>query len=262
MLLATASIFFLLPLVYIFFNSFKPTEEIFAVPQSFLPDIWTLEHYREIFGGRVGQYFQNTAVITVSSVLIVVTLGSLAGYGFAKLEFRGANLVLFAIVGTLTVPLAILLVPMFLMENQLGLLNTPIGLILPNIAVALPFAILIMRAAFIAIPDEIEEAATMDGAGVFTQWWQIMLPMARNGLFLVIIITSYTVWGEFILAKALTTSPEAMPLSVGLTLMKSEVWDYGLLAAVIVLATLPPIIVFAIFQRHIVAGLSQGAVKG
>lgn len=260
--LAIAAIFFLLPLVYIFLNSLKPTEEIFAVPQSLFPEIWTLQHYSEIFGGRVGQYFQNTAVITVSSVLIVVTLGSLAGYGFAKLEFRGADLVLFAIVGTLTVPLAILLVPMFLMENQLGLLNTPIGLILPNVAVALPFAILIMRAAFIAIPDEIEEAATMDGAGVLTQWWRIMLPMARNGLILVLIIASYTVWGEFILAKALTTSPEAMPLSVGLTLMKGEVWDYGLLAAVIVVATLPPIILFAIFQRHIVAGLAQGAVKG
>lgn len=260
--LALLAVLFLAPLIYILLNSFKPTEEIFAVPQSILPVDWTLQHYVEVAGSRVGQYFRNTAVITLCSVALVVLLSSLAGYGFAKLPFRGTNVVLLAIVGTLTVPLVILLVPMFLMENEVGLLNTNVGLILPNVAVALPFAILIMRATFIAIPDEIEEAATMDGAGVFVRWWRIMLPMARNGVVLVTIITSYNVWGEYTLAKTLAMNPSAMPLSVGLTLLKGEVWDYGLLAAVIVLATLPPIIIFIVFQRHIVAGIAQGAVKG
>lgn len=261
--LALLAVLFLAPLIYILLNSFKPTQEIFAVPQSILPVDWTLQHYIEaIGGGRVAEYFRNTVIITLSTVVMVVILSSLAGYGFAKLPFRGTNIVLLAIVGTLTVPLVILLVPMFLMENEVGLLNTNLGLILPNVAVALPFAILIMRATFIAIPDEIEEAATMDGAGVFSRWLRIMLPMARNGVVLVTIITSYNVWGEYTLAKTLAMNPDAMPLSVGLTLLKGEVWDYGLLAAVIVLATLPPIIIFIVFQRHIVAGIAQGAVKG
>lgn len=260
--LVVLALFFLAPLIYILLSSFKPAVEIFAVPQSILPVNWTLDAYREIGGGRVGQYFLNTTVITLSSVTLVVILSSLAGYGFAKLPFRGSNLVLLAIVGTLTIPLAILLVPIFLMANQVGLLSTNLGLILPNVAVTLPFAILIMRVNFLSIPREIEEAGIMDGAGTFRRWRLIMLPMARNGIVLVTIITSYNVWGEYILAKTLAMNPDSMPLSVGLTLLKGEVWDFGLLAAVIVLATLPPIIIFIFFQRKIVDGIAQGAVKG
>lgn len=260
--LVVLAVFFLAPLIYIFLNSFKPTEEIFAVPQSILPINWTLDAYREIGGSRVGKYFRNTTVITLFSVALVVILSSLAGYGFARLPFRGSTLMLLAIVGTLTIPLAILLVPIFLMANAVGLLSTNLGLILPNVAVTLPFAILIMRASFLAIPREIEEAGIMDGAGAFNRWRLIMLPIARNGVVLVTVITSYNVWGEYILAKTLAMNPESMPLSVGLTLMKGEVWDFGLLAAVIVLATLPPIIIFIFFQRKIVDGIAQGAVKG
>ncbi|WP_198418236.1 carbohydrate ABC transporter permease [Cryobacterium sp. TMS1-20-1] len=261
-MLLLLSIIFLAPLAYILLNSFKSADEIFQVPQRILPQQWTIENYVAVAESRFIDYFSNTFIITICAVALVVVLSSLAGYGFAKLPFRGANIVLLAIVGTLTVPLVILLVPMFLMENDFGLLNTNLGLILPNVAVALPFAILIMRATFISIPNEIEESATMDGAGAFGRWWRIMLPMARNGVVLVTIITSYNVWGEYTLAKTLAIDPPAMPLSVGLTLLKGEVWQYGVLAAVIVLATLPPIIIFVIFQRHIVAGIAQGAVKG
>ncbi len=260
--LVCLSILFLAPLVYILLNSFKPAGEIFAVPQSILPKTWTLDNYVDALGGGFLTYFRNSVVITVGGVFLTVILSSLAGYGFAKLPFKGTNLLLLAIVATLTVPLVIFLVPMFLMENAVGLLDTNLGLLLPNVAVELPFAILIMRASFSAIPQEIEESATMDGAGVFRRWWTIMLPMARNGIVLVVIMASYAIWGEYTMAKALTMDPPAMPLSVGLTLLKGEVWQYGILAAVIVLAMLPPIIIFMIFQKHIVAGVAQGAVKG
>lgn len=253
---------FLAPLAYILINSFKPANEIFQVPQSILPKQWTLENYTAVLEKGFTDYFSNSVVITVCGVLLVAVLSSLAGYGFAKLPFWGMNAVLLAIVGTLTVPLVIFLVPMFLMENATGLLNTNLGLILPNVAVSLPFAILIMRASFISIPKEIEESATMDGAGVFRRWLTIMLPMAKNGVVLVIIMTTYAIWGEYTLAKTLAIDPPAMPLSVGLTLLKSEVWQFGILAAVIVLAMLPPIAIFVIFQKHIVAGVTQGAVKG
>jgi ABC-type glycerol-3-phosphate transport system permease component len=261
-LLLLFAIFFLSPLAYILLNSFKPAGEIFQVPQHILPRHWTLENYASLLGSGVGRFFLNSVVITVVGVILVALLSSLAGYGFAKLPFPGASLVLMCIVGMLTIPLVIFLVPMFLMENALGLLDTKLGLLLPNVAVALPFAILIMRAAFMGIPKEVEESAIMDGAGALKCWWQIMLPMARNGVLLVIIMTAYGIWGEYTMAKALTTNPSAMPLSVGLTLQKGEVWQYGTLAAVIVIAMLPPLIIFVIFQKHIVAGVAQGAVKG
>lgn len=256
------SLAFLAPLIYILTNSFKPPAEIWKVPQNFLPLNWTLDNYIGAMGGRFGNYFANSVIITIGGVLLVTITASLAGYGFARLPFRGRGILLTLIITTLTTPLVILLIPMFLLENSTGLLNTNLGLILPNVAVALPFAILVMRAAFMGIPKEIEESATMDGAGVFRQWWQIMLPMARNGLVLVVIMATYGIWGEFILAKTLATNPPAMPLTVGLTLLKSEVWQFGLMAAVVVLAMLPPILMFIIFQKYVVAGVTQGALKG
>lgn len=260
--LLAISILFLAPLVYIVLNSFKPASEVFLTPPTIFPQRWTLENYQEVAEGHFGAYFTNSVVITVGGVGLVIVLSMLAGYGFSKVKFRGSGLLLSAIIATLTVPLVILLVPMFLMENATGLLNTKLGLILPNVAVCLPFALLIMKASFDEIPDEIEESAEIDGASRLRRWWSIMVPLTKNGLILVTVITTYNIWGEYTLAKTLAIDPPAMPLSVGLTLLKSEVWEYGVLAAVITLAVLPPIIIFAIFQRHIVQGVAQGAVKG
>lgn len=256
------AVLFLAPLAYIVINSFKPAGEIFQVPQSVLPRVWTLDNYTAVFTSKFKDFFLTTLFITVCGVIIVAVLSALAGYGFAKFAFPGVNILLFAVIATLTIPLVIFLVPMFLMENATGILNTKLGLLLPNVAVTLPFAILIMRSQFIAIPAEVEESALIDGAGTFRRWWSVMLPMARNGVVLVVIMTAYEIWGEYTLAKALTIEPSAMPLSVGLTLLKGEVWQYGVLAAVIVIAVLPPVLIFLIFQRHIVAGVAQGSVKG
>ncbi|KYZ76543.1 hypothetical protein AXX12_08925 [Anaerosporomusa subterranea] len=256
-------IIFITPFVYVFFNSFKPTPEIFWVPQKFLPQQWILDNYTQIGEkGHFADYFLNSIIITLTSVSLVLVLSSMAGYAFAKLPFKGRQLLLSAMLMTITIPLAVCLIPMFLMENAAGLLNTNLGLILPNIAVVLPFAIFIMRASFVSIPKEIEEAAEIDGCGVFRTWWNIMLPMAKNGLITVLIMSFNSIWGEYTLARTLATDQEAMPLSVGLTLMKGEVWDFGTLAAVIILTMLPPITIFIIFQKRLVEGITQGAVKG
>lgn len=261
-LLITA-LFCLAPVAYILLNSFKKPEDIFKTPPSILPIRWTPENYESVMSsGGFTNYFINTTVITLVGVALVVLFSSLAGYGFAKLPFRGAGALFAGIIATLTLPLAVLLVPMFIMEHQFGLLNTKLGLILPNVAVTLPFAILIMRKHFADIPREVEEAAEIDGAGRFRRWSSVMAPLTQNGMILVTVITSYSIWGEYTLAKTLATVPRAMPLSVGLTLLKSEVWEYGVLAAVITLAILPPIAIFLLFQRRIVEGVAQGAVKG
>lgn len=261
--LVVTALLCLAPVIYIFLNSFKKPEDIFKTPPTIVPSRWTTENYESVMtSGGFTNYFFNTAVITIVGVGLVVLLSSLAGYGFAKLPFRGAGALFTSIIATLTLPLAVLLVPMFIMEHQVGLLNTKLGLILPNVAVTLPFAILIMRKHFADVPREVDEAAEIDGAGRFRRWWSVMVPLTQNGMILVTVITSYSIWGEYTLAKTLATVPRAMPLSVGLTLLKSEVWEYGVLAAVITLAILPPILIFLIFQRRIVEGVAQGAVKG
>ena len=261
--LGSVSLVFLTPFVYVLLNSFKTTEEIYWVPQSFLPKQWILDNYLQIGEkGHFADYFINSVIITSSAVFLVLIISSLAGYAFARLPFKGRQFLLGFILMTIAIPLVVFLIPMFLMENATGLLNTNLGLILPNVAVVLPFAIFIMRSSFVGIPKEIEEAAEMDGCGVFMTWWRIMLPMAKNGLITVLIMSFNAIWGEYAIAKTLAMDQASMPLSVGLTLMKGEVWDFGTLAAVIVLSMLPPIIIFIIFQKRLVEGITQGAVKG
>lgn len=261
--LGSVSVAFLTPFVYVLLNSFKTTEEIYWVPQSFLPQKWILDNYTQIGEkGHFADYFINSVIITLTAVLLVLVISSLAGYAFARLPFKGRQVLLGFILMTIAIPLVVFLIPMFLMENATGLLNTNLGLILPNVAVVLPFAIFIMRSSFVSIPKEIEEAAEIDGCGVFITWWRIMLPMAKNGIITVLIMAFNAIWGEYAIAKTLATDQASMPLSVGLTLMKGEVWDFGTLAAVIVLSMLPPIIIFIIFQKHLVEGITQGAVKG
>lgn len=261
--LAVVSLIFITPFVYVLLNSFKTTEEIYWVPQSFFPKQWILDNYAQIADkGHFADYFINSVIITVTAVLLVLFISSLAGYAFARLPFKGRQWLLGFILLTITIPLVVFLIPMFLMENATGLLNTNLGLILPNVAVVLPFAIFIMRSSFVSIPKEIEEAAEIDGCGIFMTWWKVMLPMARNGMITVLIMAFNAIWGEYAIAKTLATDQAAMPLSVGLTLMKGEVWDFGTLAAVIVLSMLPPIIIFIIFQKRLVEGITQGAVKG
>lgn len=257
------SLVFVTPFFYIFFNSFKTPQEIYWVPQSFLPKQFIGTNYTGVWErGNFISYFLNSVFITITGVILVLVLSSIAGYAFARLPFKGRGVTLGLILMTLTIPLAVFLIPMYLMENATGLLNTSLGLILPDVAVTLPFAIFVMRATFIGIPKEIEESAEIDGCGVFHTWWRIMLPMAKNGLITVLIMAFNDIWGEYTIAKTLATDQASMPLSVGLTLVKGEVWEFGLLAAVIVLSMLPPIIVFIIFQKRLVEGITQGAVKG
>lgn len=262
LMLVVIAIFFITPFVYTLLNSFKTEQETLQVPQTFFPKHFILDNYAKIFTGNFVNYFLNSAIITFWGVLLVVVLSSLAGYAFARLPFKGRDILLVSLLMTITLPLAIFLIPMYMMENNWGILNTTLGLILPNVAVVLPFAIFIMRATFVGIPKEIEESAEVDGCGVFQTWWTIMLPIAKNGLVIIIIHAFYNIWGEYTLAKTLATDQSSMPLTVGLTLFKGEVWAFGTLASVIVLSMLPPILIFMIFQKQLVEGITQGSIKG
>ena len=258
------SIMLIIPVIYTFVTSFKLEEEILSPNPSFLPKKLQLKNYSYIFerSSTYLRYYYNSAVITVSGVVITAVLSTLGGYAFAKLPFRGRELVMGFILFIITFPLAVLLIPIYIMEYNTGLLNTNLGLILPNVTTVLPFSLFILRGIFRGIPRELEESAEIDGASVLGTWWRIMVPIALNGIAIVIIFSFYNIWGEFILAKTLATEHDAMPISVGLTLLRGEAWNYGILGAVIFLALIPPVAVFVVFQKHLVAGIIRGAVKG
>lgn len=261
--LLVIAVLFVIPIVYCFCTSLKTSSEILT-QGTFLPHSITWENYEYVFarGSQYLTYYWNTIVITFWGVLITVLFASLGGYAFAKLPFPGSNAVMVFILFVVTFPLAALMIPVYIMEFKLNLLNTHIGLILPNVMNVLPFAVFLMRGVFKDIPDELIDSAEIDGCSVPRTWWSVMLPIAKNGLIIVLINAFYVIWGEFTMASALATQQNAMPISVALTLLKGEDWRYGVLGAVITLSIIPPITVFSIFEKEMVAGLAQGAVKG
>ena len=262
-LLTLVAVVFVVPILYCIFTSVKTSTEILQ-EITFLQRNITWENYEYVFarGSKYLNYYWNTIAITVSGVLITVLFSSMAGYAFAKLPFRGSNSIMGFIMFIVTFPLAALLIPIYMMEFKTGLLNTHLGLILPNVMNVLPFSVFIMRGIFVDIPDELGESAEIDGCGVFRTWWDIMMPMARNGLIIVIVYAFYNIWGEYTMGKTLATQDASMPISVALTLLKGEDWNYGVLGAVITMAIIPPIAVFTAFQKEMVEGMVQGAVKG
>ena len=262
-ILILIAVVFVIPILYCVFTSVKTTPEILQ-EVTFFPHKLTAENFEYVFarGGKYLTYYWNSIVVTLISVACTTVLATMGGYAFARLPFRGSNTLMTLILFVLTFPLAAMLIPIYMMEYKLGILNTHIGLILPNIMVILPFSVFIMRSTFLGLPTELEESAEIDGCGVFRTWLNIMLPLAKNGLIIVIVSGFYNVWGEYTLAKTLATKEAAMPISVALTLLKGEDWNYGVLGAAITLSIIPPIAVFAAFQKQLVSGMVTGAIKG
>lgn len=262
-ILLIIAMIFLTPIFYSIVTSFKTENEIFSKVFTIFPRNATSRNYEYIFerGTQYLTYYKNSIIITLGGVILTTILSSIGGYAFARLPFKGRGTIIIFMLFIITFPLAVLLVPIYIMEYNLNILNTNLGLILPNVAALLPFTTFIMRGIFRSIPKELEDSAEIDGCSVFMTWLRIMLPLARNGIIITIIYSFYMIWGEYTLAVTLATEASAMPLSVALTLLRGEGWNYGVLGAVIVLASIPPIIIFLAFQKYLVTGLTSGAIK-
>lgn len=261
--LLVISLIFILPIVFCIFTSFKESTEIIR-DITFFPRKWSGVNYGYIFarGAKYLQYYLNTIIITVCSVAITLVLSALSGYAFARLPFRGNRLILSLILFLLAFPLCAILIPIYMMEFEIGLLNTYLGIILPNLLCILPFSIFIMRGTFIDMSNELEDSAEIDGCNAPQAFLHIMLPLAQNALIIVLVSGFYNVWGEYTIAKTLASKDSIMPISVALTLLKSEDWNYGVLAAAITMSIIPPITIFAIFQDKLVEGMTAGSIKG
>lgn len=263
LVLTLIAVVFIVPILYCVFTSLKTTPEILR-EVTFFPRQVTKENYAYVFarGAKYINYYWNSIVVTLVTVASTTILAAMSGYAFARLPFRGSSGLMTTIMFVMTFPLAALLIPIYIMEYRMGILNSHLGLILPNIMAILPFSMFIMRSAFLSLPAELEESAEIDGCSVFQTWLHIMLPLSKNGLVIVIVSGFYNVWGEYTLAKTLATKEMAMPITVALTLLKGEDWNYGVLGAAITLSIIPPIVVFVAFQKELVSGLVTGAVKG
>ena len=266
-LLAAFALIYLAPMLWIAVTSVKPESEIYAGHGfHFLPRGPTFEHYAHVYGqlGDFPVYCFNTLKITLATVAAVLLVSSLCGYALAHLPFEGKRLVLGLLLFIMAVPWMMMLMPIYEMEVKLGLLNTLPGLILPYTAMFLPVGILIMRSAFLAIPADLRQVARIDGAGEFTIWWRVMLPIAQPSLVVVMLMTFLSCWKEYTYAVTLNSLPQSTTLAVGITYLKDEAqsWAFGVLSAAIAIVAAPLIAVFLLLQKRIIGGLSEGALKG
>ncbi|MFD3581661.1 carbohydrate ABC transporter permease [Streptomyces sp. NPDC058683] len=262
-LLGTAvSAVFLAPLAWGLFTSLKSETEAVEVPPHWLPEHWTGQAWRALFGtGNITDWFVNSLVVSVCVTSVVLLVSALAGYGFARTEFRGKGPLLALVMSGLMVSPAVLGVPLFTTVQQMGMVDTYWGMILPQCAPAA--MVYILYKFFQGVPRELEEAAFIDGAGRWRVFFTIVLPLSRPSLAAVGIFTFIASWNNFLWPYMVTNNPDLMTMPNGIaTVMNSYGIQWAQLMAGGLMAGLPLIVVFVFFQRQIVAGVAHTGLAG
>jgi N-acetylglucosamine transport system permease protein len=258
------SIVVILPLVWVFLSSWKTTGEIFQSPLA-LPQHWNLDNYVGAWtDSHIGRYMLNSVIVVTSALVLVMALGSAAAYSLARYAFPGSGVVYYFILAGLTFPIFLAIVPLFFVLKNLGLLNTLPGLVATYVAFAFPFTVFFLFPFFRALPQEIAEAAELDGAGEWRTFAQVMLPMARPGIVAVAIFNFLGLWNQFLLPVALNTNEDNYVLSQGMARFASQAGyavDFGQLFAAVVITIVPVLAVYIFSQRQLQGSLSQGTLK-
>ena len=250
------------PILVMWFTALRPSREAMTSPFG-LPTSLHLENFTTAWTrGRFADYFLNSVIITVPSVVGVVALSALAGYGIARFRFRGRMAVFYLILLGLTVPFQSVMIPLYYQLLAMGLLGTYLAVILPSIAFGLPFGVFLMQSFFEDLPSELHDAGRTDGCGEFRIFWSIMLPLARPAISTLVVFQFMRSWNEFLMPLLYLQQEDLRPIPLGLMFFQGAYnRDIGLIAAGVSLATIPVIIVYLVFQRQFVRGLTAGAVK-
>lgn len=250
------------PLLWALFTSLKSETESVAVPVHWLPQDWTFQAWSNVFeAGNIPTWFVNSLVVSVCVTAVVLLVSALAGYGFARTEFRGKNAALVLVMAGLMVSPAILGVPLFSTVQSFGMVDTYWGMILPQCAPAA--MVYILYTFFRSIPRELEEAAFIDGAGRWRVFFTIVLPLSLPALSAVGIFTFIASWNNFLWPYMVTTDPDLMTMPNGIaTVMNSYGIQWSQLMAGGLIAGLPLVVVFVFFQRQIVSGVAHTGLAG
>ncbi len=260
------AVLYIFPVFWMFLTSIRPDNDIHKFPPTVIPNALTLSNYIYVFTGMKGfsRYFLNSVVVTISTVLIVLLASAMGGYAFGMRRFRGSGLLFMLVLSVLTIPYIMYLIPIYIMEFHMGLTESYIGLILPYVALNLPWGLLIMRGAFSTIPLDIRDAAIVDGCGEFRMVFQILLPIVRPAFVTTTIITFVFSWQEFMFASTINKKNNWQTLPVGIVWIRDELQTMamGKVGAAIILSILPVLILFFVFRKFFIEGLSEGMLKG
>jgi multiple sugar transport system permease protein len=252
------------PFIWMASTSLLSTARAYDLPPHWLPDEFRIGNYSEAVNGPVPilRNMFNSAVIAIAVSIGMIITAPMAGYAFARLKFPGRDLLFVSLLASLMVPIQVTIIPLFLIMRNLGLINNPLSLILPGLTGAL--GVFLMRQFFLGLPEEILEAAKLDGAGPFKTYRLVALPLAKNGVSTLGVITFVASWNSYFAPSIFLNNVETATLPLGLVLMLGP-YGAGNLSAVMAataIAIAPALLVFLVAQRWIIESLTQSAVKG
>ncbi|OCT11400.1 sugar ABC transporter permease [Paenibacillus pectinilyticus] len=250
----------LLPFIWMVLSTFKPENEVLSIPPTLWPHAFTLANVKKLFVDmNFGVYLRNTLNIVLFS-FVGMFLNAMAGFGFAKYKFKGKNALFYIVLATMMIPGQVTMIPIYLILNALNLTNTMTGIILPGLVGA--FGIFLFRQFMSTIPDELLEATRMEGASEFRTFLQIVLPISKPILAVQGILTFIAGWNSFLWPLIIANDEKLYSLSVGLSLMRSQSnQNFALQMAGATMMVAPIIIIFIIFQRHIIENFSTSGMK-
>lgn len=253
----------IIPVLYAALGGFRDTAQLARDPVG-LPDPWILGNYTSILTSETfWQQVGNSVLIAMVTVLLVLPAASMAAFVIARFSFTGREWIYVLFTLGLLFPVAVAILPLFIVIRQLGLLNSPLGVALPQAAFALPLSIVILRPFFASIPRELEEAATLDGAGPLRFYWSVLLPLSRPAMGTVAVLTIVTSWNAFLLPLTVLTESGGWTLPIGVTNFSTQyTTDTARVLAFTTLAMIPALLFYVVAERQLVKGLSAGAVKG
>ncbi len=251
-----------LPMVWLILNSLKTNNELFADSLA-LPETWQFENYKIAWEKGLFAYFKSSVIVSSTSLIFILLLSSLLAYGLTRFKLKGSNIIFFIVLGGMALSEQVALVPLYKILQSLHLYNTYFALILPYIAFRIPFTAFLLRAYFISIPKELEEAAVIDGYNSLQIFTKIIVPVSLPVLASCAIVNLNFVWNEFLFANVFLESKKLLTISIGLMTFKGDMKaDYTVMLAGITIASVPMIALFLCMQKQFVRGLTAGAVKG
>ncbi|MFC5405793.1 carbohydrate ABC transporter permease [Cohnella soli] len=264
MLLWTVAVLY--PLVWTLLGALKDN------PQFLLNKPWALPEFPLLWSNFTyvwskygfGSFFLNSTIVTVSSIFLSVFLAATTAYVLARFAFKASRTMYYFYLSAMMIPMILGLIPLFFLLNDMGLINTLSGLIIVYTASALPFGIFVLVSFFKMLPKELEEAASIDGAGYTRTFFSVMLPLAKSGMISVGIMNGLNIWNEYIMGTVFINDPKLYTLPVGIAVMQTEMQyrtEWGPLFAGLLVSIIPVIVVYVIFQKQIAEGVTAGAVK-
>lgn len=257
-----AAAFVLFPVIWVILSSFKPQSELFKIPMTLFPSIFTIENYANALNtGNFITYFSNTFFVATTATIITVFINIMAGYALAKYIFRGRDIIFSIMIGTLMIPLQVIMIPIFLQLKSLGLLNSLWGIIIPPAAT--PTGIFLARQYIYNLPNSLIESARIDGAKEFYIFAKIIIPLSRPIIATIAIFSFMWRWNDYLWPLIVITKSEKQTIQQALANFVGQLQiNWSNLLAMTTISIIPVIIVFLMFQRYFMKGITTGAIKG